>query len=168
MKRIFLMIACAMATLVAVAQVNFSVSYKRVSPTEIDVIFTGTADKGWHVYGTSIPADGPNPAIFGIDKATGAKVKGSLKGGPGLKKAYDEMFGMEISFYEGKAVFTQRVELLSKSYELEGYLEFSACNDENCLPPTAVPCKIKGNDGPEGKVMDNGQQTTDNGNEDGK
>lgn len=148
MKRIFVIISLVAATLAAVAQVNFSVSYKRVSPTEIDVIFSGTADKGWHVYGTSIPDGGPNPAIFGVDKIQGAKLKGSLKGGAGLKKAYDDMFGMEISFYELKAVFTQRVELTAKDYNLEGYLQFSACNDENCLPPTDVACRLKGSDGP--------------------
>ncbi|MCQ2266187.1 MAG: thioredoxin family protein [Bacteroidaceae bacterium] len=148
MKKILSLI-CLMATvLMATAQVNFSVSYKRVSPTEIDIIFTGTADKGWHVYGTSIPDGGPNPAVFGTDKIKGAKLKGSLKGGPGLKKAHDEMFGMEIQFYEHKAQYTQRVELTAQNYELEGYLQFSACNDENCLPPTDVPARLKGTDGP--------------------
>ncbi len=136
----------------AVAQVNFTVSYKRVSPTEIDIIFNGKADKGWHVYGCHCGGDGPNPAIFGTDKAKGAKVKGALKDGPGIKKAYDEMFGQEIQFFEGKAQFTQRVELTEKNYELEGYLQFSACNDETCLPPTDVMCKLKGSDGPDGKA----------------
>ena len=134
------------------AQVNFTVSYKRVSPTEIDVIFNGTAAPGWHVYGTRCGGDGPNPAIFGTDKAKGAKVKGSLKDGPGIKKAYDEMFGQEIYFFEGKAQYTQRVELTAKDYEFEGYLQYSACNDETCLPPTDVMCKLKGTDGPDGKA----------------
>lgn len=150
MKRLLTMVCLAMITLIAAAQVSFSTSYKRVSPTEIDIIFSGSADKGWHVYGTSIPDGGPNPAIFGTDKIKGAKLKGGLKGGPGLKKAFDDMFGMEISFYEHKAQFTQRVELTAKDYELEGYLQFSACNDENCLPPTDVMCKLKGSDGPGG------------------
>ena len=148
MKRIFFVLTLALSTLMAVAQVSFTVNYKRVSPTEIDIIFQGTADKGWHVYGTSIPDGGPNPAIFGTDKMQGARLKGGLKGGPGLKTAFDEMFGMEISFYEGKAQYTQRVELTDKNYNLEGYLQFSACNDENCLPPTDVPCRLKGTDGP--------------------
>lgn len=148
MKRIFSII-CLMATvLVAAAQVDFKVSYKRVSATEVDIIFDGTAAPGWHVYGTTPTPDGPNPAIFGTDKAKGAKAKGSLKGGPGLKKAFDNMFGAEISFYEGKARFTQRVELTEKNYDFEGYLQFSACNDENCLPPTDVMCALKGTDGP--------------------
>lgn len=152
MKRLSSILILALTAIVAMAQVNFTVSYKRVSPTEIDVIFNGTAAPGWHVYGTRCGGDGPNPAIFGTDKAKGAKVKGSLKDGPGIKKAYDEMFGQEIYFFEGKAQYTQRVELTEKNYELEGYLQYSACNDETCLPPTDVMCKLKGTDGPDGKA----------------
>ena len=152
MKRLSSILILALTAIVAMAQVNFTVSYKRVSPTEIDVIFNGTAAPGWHVYGTRCGGDGPNPAIFGTDKAKGAKVKGSLKDGPGIKKAFDEMFGQEIYFFEGKAQYTQRVELTEKNYELEGYLQYSACNDETCLPPTDVMCKLKGTDGPDGKA----------------
>lgn len=152
MKRLSSILILALTAVVAMAQVNFTVSYKRVSPTEIDVIFNGTAAPGWHVYGTRCGGDGPNPAIFGTDKAKGAKVKGGLKDGPGIKKAYDEMFGQEIYFFEGKAQYVQRVELTEKNYELEGYLQYSACNDETCLPPTDVMCKLKGADGPDGKA----------------
>ena len=37
----------------AVAQVDFTVSYKRVNPTTIDIVFTGTAQPGWHIYSTA-------------------------------------------------------------------------------------------------------------------
>lgn len=115
MKRLTLIFTLALCALAAVAQVHFTVSYKRVSPTEIDIIFNGTADKGWHVYGCHVGGDGPNPAIFGTDKLKGAKPKGALKDGPGIKKAYDEMFGQEIQFFEGKAQFVQRIELTEKT-----------------------------------------------------
>lgn len=151
-----------MATVVvAMAQVKVTCTTKRVSPTEIDIIYTATIDKGWHLYGTDVPEDGPNPATFGVDKNVGAKVKGKLKGGPGIRKAFEEMFGAEISFYEGKATFTQRIELTAKNYEFEGYLQYSACNDENCLPPTDVMCKIKGSDGPDGKAVEEKEATAD-------
>ena len=32
------------------AQINFSVSYKRVDAKTIDIIFSGTAAPGWHIY----------------------------------------------------------------------------------------------------------------------
>ena len=147
-KRIFSFVLLAIAAVAAFAQVDFSVSYKRVSPTEIDVVFTGKAAPGWHVYGTNIPDGGPTPASFNIDSAKGARLKGALKGGSGIKSSMDPIFEMEVSYYEGTAVFTQRVELTEKNYDLQGYLKFGACNDENCLPPTSIDCQVKGTDGP--------------------
>ena len=131
------------------AQVSFSVQYKRVNPTTIDIVFTGKADPGWHIYSTNIGPGGPTPASFGVDKIKGAKLKGGLKAGPGAKTMQDPIFEMPVTFYEGKATFTQRVELTDKNYELAGYLKYGACNDENCLPPTSVDAVVKGADGPE-------------------
>lgn len=130
------------------AQVSFTVKYKRVNPTNVDIVFTGTAQPGWHIYSTNIGEGGPTRATFGVDKIKGAKLKGGLKGGPGAKTMQDPIFEMPVTYYEGHATFTQRVELLDKDYELKGYLKYGACNDENCLPPTSVNAIVKGTDGP--------------------
>lgn len=133
------------------AQVTFQVSQKRVSPTEIDIVFTGRADAGWHIYSTNLPPDGPNPATFNVDKKKGVELVGDLRHGSGEKSVYDPMFEMELRFFENNCTFTQRVRLTEPVYELEGYLQYSACNDQNCLPPTAVECSVKGTDGPAAK-----------------
>lgn len=130
------------------AQVSFTVKYKRVNPTTVDIVFTGTAQPGWHIYSTNIGEGGPTRATFGVDNIKGAKLKGGLKGGPGAKTMQDPIFEMPVTYYEGHATFTQRVELLDKDYELKGYLKYGACNDENCLPPTSVNAIVKGTDGP--------------------
>lgn len=130
------------------AQVSFTVKYKRVNPTTVDIVFTGTAQPGWHIYSTNIGEGGPTRATFGVDKIKGAKLKGGLKGGPGAKTMQDPIFEMPVTYYEGHATFTQRVELLDKDYELKGYLKYGACNDENCLPPTSVNAIVRGTDGP--------------------
>ena len=130
------------------AQVNFSVQYKRVNPTTIDIVFTGKADAGWHIYSTDIAEGGPTAASFGVDKIKGANLKGGLKPGAGVKRMQDPIFEMPVSYFEGTATFTQRVELTDKNYELKGYLRYGACNDENCLPPTSVDAKLAGTDGP--------------------
>ena len=110
------------------AQVNFSVQYKRVNPTTIDIVFTGKADAGWHIYSTDIAEGGPTAASFGVDKIKGAKLKGGLKPGAGVKRMQDPIFEMPVSYFEGTATFTQRVELTDKNYELKGYLRYGACN----------------------------------------
>ena len=150
MKKILTLTLMLLVTAVMAvqAQVSFSVKYKRVNPTTIDIIFTGTAQPGWHIYSTNIGEGGPTRAQFGVDKIKGAKLKGALKAGPGAKTMQDPIFEMPVTFFEGHATFTQRVELLDKDYELKGYLKYGACNDENCLPPTSVNATVSGADGP--------------------
>lgn len=150
MKKFLSLTLLLLVTVVMVvqAQVSFTVKYKRVNPTTVDIVFTGTAQPGWHIYSTNIGEGGPTRATFGVDKIKGAKLKGGLKGGPGAKTMQDPIFEMPVTYYEGHATFTQRVELLDKDYELKGYLKYGACNDENCLPPTSVNAIVKGTDGP--------------------
>ena len=70
-------------SIIAMAQmqdpVHFSVSQKQVSPSEVDVIFTGRIDKGWHVYSTGLPDDGPISATLTSEASEGAKADGKLK-----------------------------------------------------------------------------------------
>ena len=150
MKKILFSTLVLLLTVVTAvqAQVNFSVQYKRVNATTVDIVFHGKADAGWHIYSTNIGEGGPTPATFGVDRIKGARLKGSLKPGPGAKTMQDPIFEMPVTFFENQATFTQRVELTEKDYELKGYLKFGACNDENCLPPTSVDCKLQGTDGP--------------------
>ena len=134
------------------AQVSFSVSQKRVSPTEIDVTFKAKIAKGWHVYSTNIPDGGPTAARFGVDKADGAEPLGALKPGPGVKSMHDDVFEMQLSFFENTATFTQRIKLTKKDYKLKAYLEWGACNDQNCLPPSTTEVTVSGSDGPTGEA----------------
>ena len=163
MKRIlFLFFSFVLlAVTAAQAQVKFSVSTKRVSPTEIDVVFTGNMASGWHVYGTDIAPGGPTAATFGTDVLKGAKLKGALRPGAGLKRKQDPIFDMPVSYFEHTAQFTQRIELTDKQYEVKGYLRYGACNDENCLPPTTVEMSAKGTDGPEKAVAETAPAAAD-------
>ena len=163
MKRIlFLLFSFVLlAVTAAQAQVKFSVSTKRVSPTEIDVVFTGNMASGWHVYGTDIAPGGPTAATFGTDVLKGAKLKGALRPGAGLKRKQDPIFDMPVSYFEHTAQFTQRIELTEKQYEVKGYLRYGACNDENCLPPTTVEMSAKGADGPEKAAAEAAPATAD-------
>lgn len=132
----------------ALAQVSFNVAYKRVSPTEIDIVFTGKADRGWHIYSNGFGDGGPTQAEFNTDAKSGVELVGTLKPGAGEKKIHDPIFEMDVRMFEGTATFTQRVRLTEKNYNLKGYLTYGACNDQNCLPPTSVDCSLSGTDGP--------------------
>ena len=162
MKKFFTLLTLVLLVATAAkAQVNFSVSYKRVNPTEVDVIFKATIAKGWHVYSTNIGEGGPTRASFGVDKADGAEPIGKLKPGPGVKNVQDEIFDMPVSYFENTCTFTQRVKLTKQDYQLKAYLKYGACNDQNCLPPMTVECKVAGKDGPTGAAADAAQAVAD-------
>ena len=128
--------------------VKFATSQKRVSPTEIDLVFTATIDAGWHVYSTGLGDGGPTSATFATDAIEGAELVGTLEAGPGEKDKHDAIFDMPVRYFEGTATFTQRIRLTAPTYSVKGYLTYGACNDENCLPPTNVDVTVSGSDGP--------------------
>lgn len=145
----------------ALAQVSFNVAYKRVSPTEIDIVFTGKADRGWHIYSNGFGDGGPTQAEFSTDAKSGVELVGTLKPGAGEKKIHDPIFEMDVRMFEGTATFTQRVRLTEKNYNLKGYLTYGACNDQNCLPPTSVDCSLSGTDGPAAATPPSDNKTAD-------
>ncbi len=135
-------------SLTAMAQQNpvrFSVQQKQVSPTEVEVIFTAKIDQGWHVYSTNLPADGPTSASLHVDKAEGVTPVGKLTTRGKELNVYDKTFEMKLRYFENSVGFVQRYKITAKTYSIKGYLEYGACNDEMCLPPTQVEFNFKGN-----------------------
>lgn len=148
----WLLLPLCLLCLPAIAQmaqpVHMSVSQKRVSPTEIDVIFHGTIDKGWHVYSPNNASGGPTVATFTFDSKSGIEPAGKLQA-KGKEIAVNEpMFGMMVRYFENTVTFVQRLRITAPEYEAKAYLEYGACNDENCAPPTSVNVTVKGSDGP--------------------
>ena len=134
--------ALMLAGLLAMAQmqnpVHFSVIQKQVSPTEVEVVFTGRIDKGWHVYSTELPADGPITATLTTETAEGAKGDGKLRAQGKEINQYDEVFGMKLRYFENSVTFVQRYRLEGGKYRVKGFLEYGACNDQMCMPPAQV------------------------------
>ena len=125
--------------------VKFKTEWKTLSQNEVEIIFTGTMDPGWHVYSTDLPEGGPISATFNLDKIEGAELAGKLEPRGKIIDKMDPIFGMQVKFFEGgTAVFAQKIKLTGGKYEVAGYLQYGACNDENCLPPTNVEFSYTG------------------------
>ena len=50
---------------------------------------------------------------------------------------------------EGTAVFVQKMRITEASYSVKGYLNYGACNDQNCMPPTNVEFSFEGEGKPQ-------------------
>ena len=124
--------------------VKFKTELKSLSDTEAEIIFTATIDQGWHVYSTELGDGGPISATFNVDKKSGIEPVGKLKPVGKEVATFDKLFEMKVRYFENTAKFVQKVKFTGGAYAIEGYLEYGACDDESCLPPTEVPFKYTG------------------------
>ena len=124
--------------------VKFNSELKRISETEAEIVLNAVIDKGWHVYSTELGDDGPISATFNVDNISGAEVDGKLLPQGNEIEEMDPIFGMKVRFFESKATFVQKIKITDEKFSIKGYLEYGACNDENCLPPTSVDFEFSG------------------------
>lgn len=148
MKKVFFSFILLLLVVGAQAQIHDPVQFKSelkaLSADEAEILFTGTIDKGWHVYSTDLGDGGPISATFNVEKISGAEVVGKLKPVGKEISSFDKLFEMQVRYFENTAQFVQKLKLTGGAYQVEGYLEYGACNDENCLPPTQVEFNFSG------------------------
>ncbi|MBO5678461.1 MAG: thioredoxin family protein [Bacteroidaceae bacterium] len=115
-------------------------SWEVVSDGVAELRIAATIDAGWHLYSTELE-DGPTAATLVVETIEGARLDGKL-GFEGKEIAkYDDMFGMDVRYFEDKVTFVQRFAIESDDYAVQGYFQYGACDDQSCLPPTNVEFK---------------------------
>lgn len=120
--------------------IKWKTELKMVSGNEAEIVFNATIDAGWHLYSTDIPDGGPTPATITFETTEGVELNGGLTPVGEITREYDSMFEMELSYFVDKGSFAQRFTITDTTqYHIAGYMEYAACNDMNCLPPTQVP-----------------------------
>ncbi|HJD94018.1 MAG TPA: thioredoxin family protein [Bacteroides togonis] len=148
MKKILFSLIVSFLAFAAYAQiqepVKFKTELKNVSATEVEIVFTASIEQGWHVYSTDLGDGGPISATFNTDKLAGAQLDGKLRPVGKEIASFDKLFEMDVRYFEHTAQFVQKLKLTGGDYQVTGYLEYGACNDENCLPPTQVEFSFSG------------------------
>lgn len=145
LSSILLMLILALNVFAQIQEpVKITTEFNKLSDSEAEIIFSATIDEGWHLYSTDLGSGGPISATFNIDKLVGAEIDGKLKTEGKEIKSFDKLFEMNVRYFSNQAKFIQKLKLTSASYEIDGFFEYGACNDENCLPPTQVPFKFVG------------------------
>ena len=124
--------------------VKFKSHLKTGSTAEAEIVFDGKIAHGWHVYSTNLGSDGPIEASFHVDKKDGVELVGKLTPRGHEISMMDNMFGMKLRFFENSVQFVQKVKFTKPTYTIKAYLEYGACNDEMCMPPTQVDAHFSG------------------------
>ncbi len=134
------------------------------TPDEYDITFTAEIDPHWHLYSQYLESDfGPVPTSFSFADSTGGfELVGKTKEGTPLV-SYDPNFEMDLSYFEKKADFVQRIKIdANNDGTVSGFLSFMVCDDSKCLPPEDIDFKLDLNTGKAiNLVSGTGQVTND-------
>ena len=128
---------------VANAQIHkpvvWETSVEKINDADFNLIISATIEDGWHLYSQDVPEGGPIATSITIHEDD---EKFQLIGGTSEDEGHEEfdnVFRMNIKFFEDKASFKQKIRLLTnEKIKIEGTLEFMVCDDTFCLPPTEV------------------------------
>ena len=148
MKRLLTIWMLLVTVVAAKAQmmdpVHFTTQLKELKNGEAEIIFKATIDPGWHVYSTGLGNDGPISASFNKVKMDGAETVGKLQARGNEIKQYDKLFDMEVRYFEKAVTFVQKIKFIKPKYDIDCYVEYGACNDQSCLPPSEAAFKQSG------------------------
>ena len=143
MKKLFSTLMLVLVALTVQAQilqpVKGKIQLNDSGSAEKEIVFTATADKGWHLYDQDLPEGGPVSTSFTFETLKGAELIGKPTSSVKPTTVYDELFAMNLRWYPGTVSFTQKFKVTDPAkFKAEGEVEFMACNDETCLPPDRV------------------------------
>lgn len=159
MRKILLLFSVILYVCSASAQmadpVHFTSQLKELGNDEAEIIFTAKIDQGWHVYSTNLTG-GPIAATFNVVKMEGAEKVGKLRPRGNEQKTFDKLFDMEVRYFENTATFVQKIKFTKPKYVIDCYLEYGACNDQMCMPPSTVEFKKTGSLTPNPSPLERG------------
>ena len=124
--------------------VHISSEMKELERGEAELVFTASIDAGWHVYSTELGNDGPISATFNAVKMEGAELVGKLQARGKEIKQYDKLFEMDVRYFEKAVTFVQKIRFTKPTYDIDCYVEYGACNDRSCLPPSKANLRLSG------------------------
>ena len=148
MKKLLITLLLTMTVTAAFSQINnpvhFKTELKALKGGEAELVFTATIDNGWHVYSTGLGNSGPISATFNAVKMEGAQTVGQLQARGHEIKQFDKLFDMELRYFEKAVTFVQKIKFTKPTYDIDCYVEYGACNDVACMPPSEAELKVTG------------------------
>lgn len=141
MKQFSLLIVAVVLTIsTAFSQIHnpvkWTVATKKINAKEAVVFIKANIQSGWHIYGQSVPNGGPIPTTITIKPTKAYSLHGKVAESVKPKSKYEEVFKMNVPYFNNEVVFQQKINLLGKGpVKLTGEVEFMACDKTQCLPP---------------------------------
>lgn len=122
--------------------VKWSFVAKKLDNNEAVLFLKATIDEGWHIYSQNVDDGGPIKTSFKFTKGGDFDLVGKTVE-PKAKVKFEDVFGMDVAFFNNEVVFQQRIKLKKGQTVVRGMVEFMACDAEQCLPPDEVAFAIQ-------------------------
>lgn len=102
------------------------------------VHFDAKMEKDWVIYSQYTSEGGPLPTEFNFDiNPSLVLIEDVIELDKPLVK-FDALFEIDVTKFENKAHFVQKIQTKSENQVLEGYVRYMSCNGMKCLPPKNV------------------------------
>lgn len=122
--------------------VKWSYAAKKTGENEVVVFLKATIEDGWHMYSQHVKKGGPVKTSFTFAPSQAYSLVGNTIE-PKPVTQYQDLFKMDVSYFEDEVIFQQKVKLNAKGQTVvKGKLEYMVCDDQQCLPPTEVEFAI--------------------------
>jgi thiol:disulfide interchange protein DsbD len=109
-----------------------------------EVHLTATMTRPWHIYSQKTPKGGPTPTEINFTKNPIIVLDGIVKEIGKLEVKHEDVFDIDVKYFDGSVDFVQTVKLKSDvKTNLNGTIQFMACTDQQCLPPTKTSFNIR-------------------------
>jgi thiol:disulfide interchange protein DsbD len=102
-----------------------------------EVTFTASIRSPWHMYDLGPYEGGPNATEFTFADTPGVERLGGVMQKSEPNRIFDQIFQMQLGYFEGRAVFAQRVRVTGASpVTWQAAVSYQLCDDQSCLAPT--------------------------------
>ncbi len=133
---LFALFVLLAATGMAQEEVKWKSSVEPKGDGRYTLVISARIAEGWHLYDFGPYEGGPNPTLITFQAPEGVTLDGATRIAAPVNRVYDDIYMMEIGYFEDNARFEQDVTLSGEGAEVKATVEYMVCNDMACIPPT--------------------------------
>lgn len=138
---------------------GFEVSGQTQQPVRWRTFVKSTGDKGgvvtmkalvadgWHLYGLTLPKNGPKPTTFDFKASTDIEFTGKITPARPALEVDDPLFGMKLTWWDSNIEFTIPFKITGENPRFNCVINYMTCDGTTCRPPVreniATPIKFK-------------------------
>ncbi len=107
---------------------------EKIDEANVELIFNAQIAMHWHLYSQNFEEGGPVRTKFYFDESDNYKLIGTTQEENEPEEVFDETFNMKVKYFSNKAVFSQKIEVLTnKDFFVTGNIEYQTCMDDKCV-----------------------------------